>query len=550
MAERPQLLEPEPSESGIFVADVTGADMDAGDEPAEANSDSAVDGADAALAQAAAAGDRSAFDELYRRYSGPAWRVAYSVTGNRDDAADAVADAFTRILTAVNAGRLADVKRFGPYVMSTARNAAVDTLRRSGRVRPTDADLGDVSTPAATGPSDRLVDHMDASLVASAFRSLPERWRSVLWLTAVEGIAPADAAGLLGVSANGAAQLAVRARAGLRQRFLQAHLRGANIDPECRKAVELLGAYVGGGLAPRDIAKVDQHLAGCAACSTRRDELEDVETTLRRIVIPLPLALGALTWNHWLRAVKEAARTPKALIPLSAQRALTGASLGLLGLGIIGASIIGQSPLGSGPQGRPAAAVPVGQAPVLIAEAAAAAQPPAAPLPLIPGPGFGAALAAGAGTGAPGSSPGTGSPANPGSAPATSNPGGASSPLPLPVPAGTQPSGTGGTNPVLQLVGEINLAPAPVQITVGAGTGSTGLGTKVAGQSQQAGTPPPASSTGNSSTPSASAQATTPANPSGSSATVPPSSATTLIAPATSQAITGLTNATTAVPLP
>src|SRR5581483_657357 len=324
MADTQQLLDVEPLAVGMISesdAEMAGGDPGgsgpSGDEPTD----------DTDLAQAAAAGDRSAFDTLYKRYSPSAWRVAYSATGNRDDAADAVAEAFTRLLTAVNAGRLTDVKRFGPYVIATTRNAAIDILRRSGRIRPTDADLGEASQPAATGPADRLVDNMDATLAASAFRSLPERWRSVLWLTAVEGMAPADAAGLLGISPNGAAQLAVRARAGLRQRYLQAHLRG-DVEPECRKTVELLGAYVGGGLTPRDVAKVDQHLAGCASCTVRRDELEDVGTALRRVVIPLPLALGALTWQHWLKTMKESSRAPKPLIPAGAQRTLTGASLG------------------------------------------------------------------------------------------------------------------------------------------------------------------------------------------------------------------------------
>src|SRR5579884_3149553 len=114
MADTQQLLDVEPLEVGISESDaeMAGADLDgsgpSGDEPTDSD-----------LAQAAAAGDRSAFDELYRRYSPSAWRVAYSATGNRDDAADAVAEAFTRMLAAVNGGRLTDVKRFGPYVIAS-----------------------------------------------------------------------------------------------------------------------------------------------------------------------------------------------------------------------------------------------------------------------------------------------------------------------------------------------------------------------------------------------------------------------------------------------
>src|SRR5687768_15274999 len=182
---------------------------------------------DADLAIEAAAGSSAAFDALYRRHADVAFRVAYSVTGKPEDAADAVSDAFTRVLQALPAGRLADASLFRSYLLTATRNAAIDVSRRGGRLHHTDRlDVLDDGTKVAS-PTERLAEREDATLVASAFRSLPERWRSVLWLTEVEGIAPKEAAALLGVTPNNAAQLAVRARAGLRERFVQAHLRGS-----------------------------------------------------------------------------------------------------------------------------------------------------------------------------------------------------------------------------------------------------------------------------------------------------------------------------------
>src|SRR3954451_24079470 len=91
---------------------------------------------DGALATAAAEGDGSAFEELYRRHHQAAWRVAMAVTRQRDDAADAVAEAFTKVLQALPKGRLADGVPFRPYLLTSTRNAAVDVLRRNGRLRP------------------------------------------------------------------------------------------------------------------------------------------------------------------------------------------------------------------------------------------------------------------------------------------------------------------------------------------------------------------------------------------------------------------------------
>ena len=253
---------------------------------------------DAELAVRAGAGDLAAFEELYRRHVEAAWRVALAVTSNPDDAADAVSDAFTRVLQALPE-RLQAADYFLPYLLAAVRNAAIDVLRRGGRQRPTDpADAFDWSA-LGPEPAELMVAGTDATLIARAFRSLPERWRSVLWLTEVEGIPAREVACLLGVSANGVAQLAVRARAGLRQRFLQAHLGQTEVRTLCRDTVDRLGAYAAGALAPRDISKVDQHLAGCETCRSRLAELEDLAPSLRRAVLPLPAGLAALTLGKW-----------------------------------------------------------------------------------------------------------------------------------------------------------------------------------------------------------------------------------------------------------
>jgi RNA polymerase sigma factor (sigma-70 family) len=294
------------------------------------------------------AGFDDAFDELYRRHANAAWRLGQAVTGNSHDAADAVSEAFARVLQAVRAGRLEDGEAFRSYLLTATRHAALDGIRRGGRTRGAGDD--ELSTVAAAGPGpvEKLTGAEDAGLVAEAFRGLPERWRSVLWLTEVEGIATKDAADQLGLTPNGTAQLAVRARAGLRERFLQAHVK-AESAPACRFTVEHLGAYVGGGISPRDLAKVDQHLADCEACRARKDELEDVGTSLRRAVLPIPLALGALSAQKVLAVLASSSTTGSSGLarvvqlakePTPMMRRVAGASaatvlaLGLLALGL------------------------------------------------------------------------------------------------------------------------------------------------------------------------------------------------------------------------
>ena len=177
---------------------------------------------DAELAASAAGGEAAAFDELYRRHADAAWRVAQAVAANADDAADAVAEAFIKIFQALPAGRLTHEVPFRAYLLKATRNAAIDTLRRSQRVQPTDEWASLEEPTFAAGPFERVVIGEDVALVANAFRSLPERWRSVLWMTEIEGMPAREVARVLGMSANAVAQLARRARAGLRRNYLQA----------------------------------------------------------------------------------------------------------------------------------------------------------------------------------------------------------------------------------------------------------------------------------------------------------------------------------------
>jgi RNA polymerase sigma factor (sigma-70 family) len=294
---------------------------------------------DSALTLQATKGDTAAFEELYRRHADAAWRVGYAVTGNPHDAADAVSEAFSRVFAALPAGRFPTEAPFRPYLLTATRNAAIDGIRRSGRLVPSEIeDLG-VETAALT-PPDAVVGALDASLVATAFLSLPERWRSVLWLTEVEGLQPRDIADMLGVSANGAAQLAVRARNGLREQFLQAHLR-TPVAKDCQFTVDHLGAYVGGALSARDVAKVDQHLAGCDVCRARLKELEDIGSTLRKIVLPLPIGLAGLAASRWKLASTIAGHGwQTATGAARSVRTLSVAAAFTLALGIIGAAVI------------------------------------------------------------------------------------------------------------------------------------------------------------------------------------------------------------------
>jgi RNA polymerase sigma factor (sigma-70 family) len=234
-------------------------------------------------------GDRSAFGTLYLRHRDAARKVAGMCASSAADAEDAVAEGFARVFAALPrmAGRQI---AFRPYLLTCVRNAATDRLRRERRI-----DLRDQmpETPGTAQADDMALLGLERNLVGEALQALPARWRTVLWLTEVEGLSPAEVSRRIGIKPNAVAALAYRARKGLREAYLQAHLK-AEASEDCRATVSRLGNYVRGDLAEKERQSVQTHLDGCAKCRCRRDELTDVNATLRNAFLPVPVLLAGL----------------------------------------------------------------------------------------------------------------------------------------------------------------------------------------------------------------------------------------------------------------
>ncbi|HEX2699125.1 MAG TPA: sigma-70 family RNA polymerase sigma factor [Acidimicrobiales bacterium] len=240
-----------------------------------------VTSTDAELVAAAADGQQSAFAELYRRHRDKAGRAAQVVASNTEDSADAVSDAFAAVFRIVRAGRFPAGADFGAYLLTATRRNAIDQVRRAARttLHP-HLDRGE---SADMRPSGRVVAVESAAMMAQAFGGLSANLRTVLYFTEVLEMPLREVAAVLGITPNACAQRAVRARARLRQRYLQAHV-APSADRACRATVANLGAYVGGGLADGAREKADAHLAACETCRHRVVELRHIGSVLRKAV--------------------------------------------------------------------------------------------------------------------------------------------------------------------------------------------------------------------------------------------------------------------------
>lgn len=226
------------------------------------------------LLQQLRAGEDAAFGELFARHSDAVRRLALSLAADRAEADDLCAEAFFRVLQAIRRGS-GPVDNVRGYLLIVTRRVAWEWAERRRDVPVTDDEL-----------TYRVGSHTDANsveraLITTAFTSLPERWRSVLWKVEVEGERPAVVATNFGLSPNATAALARRARQGLRAAYLQAHLTVDRGATGCRSVLEKLGAYTAGSIKGSERRRLRAHLAGCPDCTAMHAELRDVCSGLR-----------------------------------------------------------------------------------------------------------------------------------------------------------------------------------------------------------------------------------------------------------------------------
>jgi RNA polymerase sigma factor (sigma-70 family) len=295
--------------------------------------------ADADLVLRSRSGDADAFGELWRRHYGSAIVAARSISPSLD-ADDLVQEAYAKIFQAIRRGG-GPTGSFRAYLFTAIRNTAAAW---GGARRETAVDeMDEVEDPATS--EDAVDAALDRSLTTSAFRSLPSRWQEVLWYTEVEQMKPAAVSQLLGMKPAAVSQLAFRAREGLREAWIQAHIAAVGDDSDCRWTIEHLGAHARGNLGTRDGGKVDRHVADCARCTIVAAEAHDVGSRL--VLVLLPLAVGVTGAAGYLASLQQDGAAPLALMAMP-DGVVDGAATGSFDLIGHGAEVFGHAAEGAG----------------------------------------------------------------------------------------------------------------------------------------------------------------------------------------------------------
>lgn len=249
------------------------------------------------------AGDDTAYEELYRRHAVAVRRYARTCCRDAHTADDLTAEVFARMLQAVRGGAgpehavraylLTSVRRVAAgWIRSARREQLVDDFAvfaaqaaRTSDVADDTAAAGSFGAGLELGADVRALHEAEQSMAMQAFRSLPERWQAVLWHTEVEDESPSEVAMLFGLDANGTRVLASRAREGLKQAYLQAHVSSTlTSDEECSRYADQLGTYARRRLRTRAERGLRKHLEECARCRLAALQIEEVAGGIPAVV--------------------------------------------------------------------------------------------------------------------------------------------------------------------------------------------------------------------------------------------------------------------------
>ncbi|MEU7414917.1 sigma-70 family RNA polymerase sigma factor, partial [Streptomyces sp. NPDC042638] len=250
---------------------------------------------DAELIARMRAGDDSAYEELYRRHADAVRRYARTCCRDGHTADDLTAEVFARMLQAVRGGSgpehavraylLTSVRRVAAHwTRSARREQLVDDFALFAQQATRVTEVSD-DDPLGLGADVRAMHEAEQSMAMRAFRSLPERWQAVLWHTEVEDESPSEVAVLFGLDANGTRVLASRAREGLKQAYLQAHVSDSLVhDEECARYADQLGTYARRKLRIRAERGLRKHLEECARCRLAAAQIEEVASGIPGVV--------------------------------------------------------------------------------------------------------------------------------------------------------------------------------------------------------------------------------------------------------------------------
>ncbi len=166
-----------------------------------------MEDSEAAAIEQVRAGDREAFRVLVEQHSRTVFRVAYRMTGNEQDAEDAVQETFLRAFRQIR--RFDSRAKFSTWICRIAMNCSLDLLRaRRRRHESEDFPMPDDAAGGQPSPERLALSHQIQQKLSAAMAELSSDERAAFVLRHFEGVSVGEIAQVLGHS-NGATRHSV-----------------------------------------------------------------------------------------------------------------------------------------------------------------------------------------------------------------------------------------------------------------------------------------------------------------------------------------------------
>ena len=166
------------------------------------------------------AGEAQLFELLMRRHNQRLYRTARAILRDASEAEDVMQDAYVRAYE-----HLADFEgraRFATWLTRIAAHEATTRARRRKRFDSLDQEESFMSTQSGSNPEQQASDIEMRSVLETAIERLPDEFRSVFVLRAVEGMSGAEVAESLGIQEETVKTRLHRARGRLQEMLVAA----------------------------------------------------------------------------------------------------------------------------------------------------------------------------------------------------------------------------------------------------------------------------------------------------------------------------------------
>lgn len=168
------------------------------------------------------------FTRIYEDYHKQMEYVAYGILQNRQDAEDAVQDAFLALSAHLDTLMGMEDFRIYYYVTETARHKAIDLLRKRKNSVPFD-EIAEGFLTDGTDFTEQIAARDAADEMLAFIRALPAHYRDVLSLCYVDGLNSRQIAELLGRSDTTVRKQLQRGREILLKKWKEKHHDGPGI---------------------------------------------------------------------------------------------------------------------------------------------------------------------------------------------------------------------------------------------------------------------------------------------------------------------------------